>query len=362
MKIIRNYILKEFGWLFLLSLGIFTFVLLIGNLVRLADLIITKGVDIGDVFKLLLTLIPSLLSNTIPISALSATLLCFGRLSQDREIMAIQTSGVNLYKLLLYIVIVGTILSLFLLILNDTLLPKARYQARKMVKTIGLENPIVYLEPRTFIKEFQNYIIFIHDIDRNYLRNIRIYQPQENGPTRITIAEYGKIITPVQQDSIKLKLINGTINELAPGRLDEFHKLSFKNYYLTLNLSDKVKGGYIEKKPKDMTIREILKKIQEFKQKHIILFPLFTELHRKITLSFSCLIFILIGFSLGNITKKGGKSIGFGVSLIVIIVYYLLLISATAISLSGKAPIAITMWMPNILFFVTGIILLRKSV
>ena len=96
MKILKKYILREVFVMFLFSLIVFTFVLVTGNLVKLADLVINKGVDISKVGKLFLFLIPFLLSYTIPMSTLSATLLVFGRLSSDNEILALRANGVSL--------------------------------------------------------------------------------------------------------------------------------------------------------------------------------------------------------------------------------------------------------------------------
>ena len=110
MKILRKYLLKEVSLMFLLSLFIFTFALVAGNLIKLADLVINKGVNIVLIGKLFLFLIPFLLSYTIPMSSLSATLLVFGRLSSDNEITAMRAHGINLYKLTTPLITVGIII------------------------------------------------------------------------------------------------------------------------------------------------------------------------------------------------------------------------------------------------------------
>ena len=83
MKILRNYFLKEFIGPLFLALGLLTFVMILGNLVKIADLVIRKGVDIYSVTKLFLFLMPYLLTYTIPIASLVAVLLALGRLSSD---------------------------------------------------------------------------------------------------------------------------------------------------------------------------------------------------------------------------------------------------------------------------------------
>ena len=166
-----------------------------GHIVQVADLIINKGVNAFYVVNLFFLFIPWLLTFTIPVSALSATLLAFGRLASDNEIIALRASGVSLSRLAAPTITMGLLLSLLCVPLNDKILPQAEFNARKLIKEIGIKNPLALLEPGIFIKAFKNYIIFIYSIDKNKLRNIRIYQPQEGRPTRTIVAEEGEIIT-----------------------------------------------------------------------------------------------------------------------------------------------------------------------
>src|SRR3989338_1742132 len=115
MKILRSYIMNELLTAFALSLAVFTFVLVMGNIVKLAEMVITKGVDLVYVVKLFGYLTPYLLSFSVPMSILTATLLCFGRLSSDNEITAMRASGVSLYKMSFPVIMIGLALSLGLL-------------------------------------------------------------------------------------------------------------------------------------------------------------------------------------------------------------------------------------------------------
>ena len=113
MKILRKYLIREIIVMFLFSLTIFTFTLVIGNIIKLAELVINRGVDIKLVGRLFLYLIPFLLSYTIPMSMLTSVLLVFGRLSGDNEIIAIRASGINIYRLSVPLLMVGLLFSLF---------------------------------------------------------------------------------------------------------------------------------------------------------------------------------------------------------------------------------------------------------
>ncbi len=358
MKILRNYFLKEFIGPLFLALGVLTFVMILGNLVKIADLVINKGVNIFSVAKLFLLMIPYLLTYTLPIAALTAVLMSLGRLSSDNEIIAIRASGINLFTLILPLLVVGIILSLILVVFNDRVIPYAHYATRKTLVEVGMKNPTAALEPGVFINSFEKYILFIYRIEQNKLSNVRIYEPQgENKPTRTIVAKQGECIAIPEKKIIKLKLISGTSDEPDPEKPGNFYKLNFKPYFMTLNLAQAQGKDQIRKKPKDMTIQELENEIAQLKKEGIDPAPLVTEIQEKISLAFSCLVFILLGSSLAIITRRREKSINFGISFLIIGVYYLLLLGSEALSLQGSVSPLIAMWLPNIILGFIGAIL-----
>src|SRR4030066_434249 len=99
------YILKEVFPIFLIGLMIFTFILLMDKILKLIELIVSRGVNLSQILMLLLFISPSFLIFTIPMSVLLAILLAFGRLSTDSEITALKASGISLYQLFLPVII-----------------------------------------------------------------------------------------------------------------------------------------------------------------------------------------------------------------------------------------------------------------
>lgn len=361
MKILRNYFLQEFIGPLFLALGVLSFVMvLVGNLRKIADLVINKGVDIFSVSKLFLFMMPSLVKYTLPISGLAAVLLSLGRLSSDNEIVTIRASGVSLASLILPLLIVGLILSLVLVVFNDRLIPYAHYASRKTLVDVGVKNPTAVLEPGVFINSFQKYILFIYHIDqkKNKLSNVRIYEPQGEGkPTRTIVAKGGEFISIPEKNIVKLKLVDGTSDEPDPGDPATFYKLNFKTYFLTLSLPQTQDKNKIEKKPKDMTIQELNNEIARLKKEKIDPMPLVTEINEKIALAFSCFIFILLGIPLAVITRRREKSINFGIAFLVVGIYYILLMASEALSLQGHLVPQIAMWIPNIILGTIGAVL-----
>ena len=356
MRILRDYILKEFFHSFILSVIVFTFVLLVGNIIQIANLVITKGVDALSVLKLLWYLVPWLLSFTLPIASLTAVILTYGRFSSDGELTAMKASGIGLWRISFPVIMIGALFSCASFFINDQISSNASYNSRKVVKEIGIRRPIAYLEEGTFIRGFENYVIFIHEIRGNTLKNIRIYQPQEGKPTRTIIAESGEINSYPARNMMELKLYNGTSEEPSPTEPDNFYKLNFKTYFMSLDLSKVFKKENIQKKAREMTMRELNEEIARSKRQNIDTTPLYVEIYKKVNMAVASFVLILIGIPLGIRAHRSEKSLGFGISLLIFALYWGLFLGGIALSLKGTTEPAFGVSLPNVLFGTWGVI------
>jgi len=357
MKILRDYVLKEFFHSFFLSLIVFTFVLLVGNIIQLADLVINKGVDALSVIKLFLFLIPWLLSFTLPIAALTAVILTFGRFSTDGELTAIKASGIGLVRVATPLLILGVIFSFVAFFMNDQVSPTASFESRKVIKEIGMKNPAAMLEEGTFIRGFGNYVIFIYEIKGSKFRNIRIYQPQEGKTTRTIVAESGEINIKPGTTVVELKLFNGTSEEPSPTEPDNFYKLNFKTYNMTVDVSKMMKNEKVDKKIREMNVKELTAEIVRVRSQGMDTTPLYVEIYKKINMSVASIVLILMGVPLGIKAQRSEKSIGFGISLLLFAVYWGAFLGGIAMSLRGVVPAFLGVSLPNIVFFVFGLVL-----
>ncbi len=355
MRILRNYILIESIAPFFLSLIVLTCVFLLGNLVKLTDLIVNKGVGLSTVGEIFVLSIPVLLGYTLPIACLMAVILTFGRLSSDNEIIAIRASSIHLWNILAPLIIIGILFSLLCLYLNERVIPYAHFKQREALKTLGAKNPTALLEAGVFIHAFNNQVLFIHKIDGNKLYGVTIYQPQVDGPTRTIIAKRGEF-TPIPGTSqVKLKLMDGTSDEPNLENPNNFYKLNFKNYFMTLDLMAGAKQ--VDKKPKSMTLKELKTAIENEEKLFHSASRFRTEYWRKITWSFSPLVFILFGFPLAVITNRRAKSANVTIAILAAALYYLISMGCESLGSQGKAPAEFIMWVPNAIGFLAALIL-----
>jgi len=312
---------------------------------------------IGNIFMLY---IPVLLGYTLPIACFVAVILTFSRFSADNEIMAMRASGIHLWKLLAPLLIIGIIISLFALILYERIIPYAHYEQHKMLKSLGTDNPTALLEAGTFIHAFEGHILFIHKIEDNKMYNVTIYQPQKNGPTRTIIAKEGEFTPIPGQDKIKLKLINGTSDEPSFDNPDNFYKLNFDQFWMELDTAKNKK--IINKKPKDMTLKELTAEKEHLERLFIETGKIRTEYWRKITWSFSPFFFIMLGFPLAVITRRREKSTNIVLAILFAALYYLISLGCESIAVREVVDPLIIMWVPNFLAAVVAIYLNFKCV
>ncbi len=361
MRIIHNYLLKEFFSAFLLALFVLTFVLVLGNIIYLVGLIVSKGVSMFIIAKLFLCMLPYSLQFILPIATMAGLLLSLGRLSSDNEIISIRASGMSIFKVILPFFILGIIFSLISILLNDQITPRAHLKIRQIMQDISTKNPTVALEPGIFINSFEKYIIFVYEIDGNKFRNIRIYEPQgQDKPPRTIIAKRGEFITVPEKNILKLKLIEGTSDEINPNDPNNFYKINFNTYFMTLNFAKESSKDSINKKPKDMNLRELWAQMNELRSQQIYDDPVATEFHKKIAISFSSLVFFLLGVPLGIISHRREKAANIALAFSIVGIYFILTLCVESLCKQGNLAPSSGMWLPNMIFSIIGLFLSIK--
>lgn len=364
MKILRNYILKDFFIFFFFSLLLLSMVMLMGNLMKISDMVIRQGVNVIDAAKIFFFFLPYLLGFTIPLSFLLAILLVMGRLIADNEIIAMRVAGISLFQLLNIFLIIGVIFSLFLFILNDRVIPDSHYRYRSQIKNIYFKNVSAVIEPGVFLENFDNYILYVSDKEENKLKNVFIYEINDKeGVTKVTFAKRGEFA--VEDNILKIKLEDGFRDETNSKEKQELYRLNFKVFFMDIPIREQ-EDVQVNKKPKDMRLKELKNKLLKLKALGIrpendeTPMKLITEFHKRISFSFSIITFILLGFGASLAIRHREKSINFGIAFLAAGMYYLLFIlGETLVEYKIVGP-ALGMWLPNILITLTGLYLIKK--
>lgn len=359
MKVLHRYIITEFIPPTFLAFFVFTFILIMERIFDSINLLISKGVSLSSVLHLLGYALPSILVYSIPMAILAGTLLCFGRLSSDNEIIGIQASGVSLYSLFFPVIILSFIVSIFLVSFNQQIAPRSYNQFRKLYYQIIHKNPVLKLEERTFL-EIKDYMLYVEKIKQKNgkLSGIIMYEMKKDGfPTLIT-AQHGNIVSNEQQ--VVFRLFDGSIQQKDKDDPNKYSITYFKNYDISLDLTQTPPPK--AKRIRQMEKSELLQEIKRLKRDNIPTHSLEVEYHQRKSIAFAAFVFCLIGIPLGIKARQKGKSIGFGLSLILFLLYWFLLVGGITLGERGITSPLLGVWIPNLTIGIAGTWMIYRTI
>ena len=361
---IQRYIALEISTPAILGLLVFTFVMILGRLLKLAELVINQGVPIGQILTLFAYLMPTFLVITIPLGFLLGVLLGFTRLSTDNEITALKSTGISLYKLMRPVLYCALVASALTALSTLVIAPACKQLFRSQVFEIALSQANIKLQPRTFNDDFEGLAIYANGVDEQTgtMQGILIADERSGNAPAIILARSGRIIPDRDQMAVTLRLNDGSIHRKPRGQKEDTYQLvAFSSYDINLSLGQQLPSKENRyRKPSEYALGELLAS-----RRSAPAGPQRTgfdvELQRRLILPLAPLIFALIGVPLGIQSNRSGRGSGFSLALVVFLVYYMLLSLAQTLVEEKGVPVIPTLWAPTILFFAGALYLLRQT-
>jgi lipopolysaccharide export LptBFGC system permease protein LptF len=381
IKKLHLYVIRESVGSFLFGVVVFSILLILDYVFELVDLFFSKGVSFFLVLKLFTFALPNVLTLATPIAVLFGILIAYGKLSEDNEITAMKSSGINYKTLSLPTIILVCTISFFLLFFNHFLAPAMNSNLRNLYQEILTKRPLIKFTEKT-ITEFGKYRLYANRLNRknNILHEVNIYKfenkddyyygyndekndkkslfLQNNSKTWRIAASSAKVKS--YQNGIQFFIYDGYWQKANPSDINNMTHVTFKSYCFFIPL-----GEVIEKRVlsvSEMSSPEIFKTIKAYKEQGIPFVAGETEFWIRWIYALAPIAFVLIALPIGIMAGKGGKAIGFGMSLCIILVYYTLLILALNLSEKEYVPANLIIWLPNVVVATSGICLFIKMV
>ncbi|PIQ96809.1 MAG: hypothetical protein COV67_07525 [Nitrospinae bacterium CG11_big_fil_rev_8_21_14_0_20_56_8] len=347
---IDRYILSELLKLFILSVGALTFLMFLDKFLFIAELIVNRGVTFFEILKILAFISPAILALTIPMSVLVASVAAFNQFSTYNEFIAMKASTWSYLQLMRPVVYFSLIAYLLANLVMFLALPWGNLSYKKLIYNIIQNRADLDIKPNVFNKDFDKLIFLVKDRNDTQMGGIFLADMSNTEVSKVITAREGFIMPNRETLKIQLQLKNGTIHELRKSR-SEYQTLNFDRYDLTLNLpaAERLKEEALVGN-RELSLKQNLERIEELKKKGLPLNGPQVELSKKFSIPFTCLLFGLMGAPLGIHSRRSGKSGGFALCIMVILIYYIGLISTQNLGRLGEINPYLSVWIPNFVF------------
>ncbi len=404
-KTVFGYVSSEFGVSFLVSFSFFFFVFFINQLLLLAEEILQKDVPFWDVARLIVFSLPSIIALSVPFGTLVGTLMVAGRLSSDNEIVAMRACGIPFRSFFAPVVGLAIALSVISFFVNDYLLPLGTLNFGRLYRELLYANPALELEPYS-VKRYQDDVLITGGVEPGRLDEFVIIDTDGQGYPRVIVAEEARLQREGDPTAIGLELQNVVTHSAVNGQEHNFSTAERMVYNILLQ---DITVAIRSPGPREMSARDVRRAIEDKESEYDPRFEVWAvdlaarhigaglalvdglagdiamlersrllaqesverarqrpydrslqvfriEYHKKFSIPFAALSFVVLAFPLGLFSKRSGRGVGFGIGLLISTLYWAMLIGGQTFGTQRMFfPPALAMWAPNVLFFLSGV-------
>lgn len=360
LRTLDRYIIRETLAPFGLTLLILTFLLQIPTIMDVAEKLIAKGVNLPTIGRILLTLLPSSLALTIPISLLVGLLMALGRLSADREAVAMQACGVSLYRILRPVGLMALLATAATAYTMIEAMPRANQTFRDITFRIIQAKAESDVRPRVFFEEFPNLVLYVRDVPTNTRgwKGVFLADNRNPGEPQLLTADRGHFVLDPATRRVDLILEDGIMHRSKVDTPAQYELQSFESLTVSLDPETVFPRQGLTPGDNELTIPQLRTKARQLREQGMSPHNPIMAIQRKYTIPVACLVFGLIALGLGVSHRKDGKNAGFVIGIAVVLVYYVLMYMGESLAKGHKVPAEFALWIPNVMLGGAGLVLL----
>lgn len=370
LSILDSYLFQELLPTFIFSVTLFSSVgVAIATLSDLSYKIISADLPLIYAVKFFFLKIPEYIAYGLPISILLTTLMTYSRLSKDSELIALYNCGLNIVRVITPAIILSLVVTVITFFFNELIVPNTNYQASSIfVEQLNeprkylMRNDIFYPEYIQIKEENGNdskslkTLFYAQKFDGDKMQNLTILSTEKNGLNQVIISEKGQWNNQYNAwDLFNVFVYDLNTNPLnLQGTFFEQTQVKFPKTPLELAIKSR--------DPYDMNIVQSWEYIKLLRllgdDKAVLMFKVRTA--QKISFPFVCIVFALVGSSLGCRPSNSSKATSFGICVAIVFGYYLSSVIISSLGLIGLISPVMAAWIPNIFGFIVGLYLLKK--
>ncbi|MFT4901052.1 MAG: lipopolysaccharide export system permease protein [Lentimonas sp.] len=377
LNLLHRHILKEILVATGLAMGLFVFVLLMGNALRdVAELVAAGKLGFGVFLKLIGLLVPYVAAYALPLGMLTGTLMAIGRLASDREITAMKSAGLSMYQIAAPVFLISFVGMLVGVVVNLHYAPQSRLAYKQMMAQAITENPIGFIEEKRFIHEFPGYVIYLGGREGSTMQDFWIWELDDQQRVQLFLrAAEGELDYDKTANQLVLTLKNGTAEKRSEDDPEAFgtapgQSLFFGELPIALPL-DKLFGerGNRRIRTKEMTFAQLMsERERELAQEAETgsgmtkrRLEVQVHLQKNFAMAFSVFSLAIFGVPLAIQVGRKETYANLGIALVIAMSYYFLMIIVSWMESNPALRADLLIWLPNIIFQSAGFWLMHKA-
>lgn len=376
-SLLHRYILKEVLVTTGLAMGMFIFVLLMGNLLRdVISLLAAGKLGIWVFLKLMALLIPYVASYALPLGILTGTLIALGRLSSQQEIIALKSAGISLYRIASPVFLIAFVGIVAGVLINLQYAPKSRTAYKQLAISAVSKNPTEFIEQRRFIREFPGFVIYMGDQEGSLMKDFWIWQLDEKQRVKLFLrAREGELDFDREKNSLVLILRDGTAEQRDPDDPeslmgDSLRSLFFSEFPIELPMGSLFgEKSHKKIKVKDMTFAQLMKARKAAMDEEAetgdgmskTRMKMQIHVQKNFAMAFSVFSLAIFGVPLAIQVGRKESYANLAIALVIALTYYFLIIVASWFEGNLALRPDLLIWVPNVIFQTLGFILIRRA-
>src|SRR5438067_1922713 len=362
MRILTRYILGEVVSHAVIGMAVFTFVLFTRDLGRILDLVVRNSAPLPSILQIFFFTVPVALTYTIPMGVLVGILIGLSRLAADSEITAMRASGIGVWTFLRIISLFVVVAWMLALVNGLYVAPESQAALGRLQDRLKSSQASFEVQPRVFYEGFPKLVLYVNDVKSArgaaIWKGVFIADMTTPSAPRVTLARQG-ILVSEGPEMLHLHLLDGATHDTDPVAPEKYQISTFQQTDIPIPVPQ---ADTKEQEPtpasqlKTWELRREARKTDKMSARWDLI-----EFHRRFALPTSCLVLALVGIPLGLSSKKGGKSGGFVLTILLVFAYYLVTLIGVSLARQGKLAPASGAWLADIVCFICGAFLLWRA-
>ncbi|MBM3875300.1 MAG: YjgP/YjgQ family permease [Verrucomicrobia bacterium] len=366
MKTLHLHLTRQVLQTLVMTVLVFTFVLLLGNVLReVMAMLVSRQATPGGVARAIALLIPYVLVFALPMGLLTATLLVFGRFSADQELTAARAGGISLLALVAPVLALAAALSLLSAAVNCEVAPRCRVAYKALLDDLRNIPPTALIPENKFVTDFDGWVVYVARRRGEVLEDVLLFRLEKGEVVQRTRARRATITVNAAERELEFNTEDTSIflrvqREQPSGPEAVWQPVHVGEMTVPMKFKPAVEQ---DAKPKlsEMTFTQLRAELREARARGLETSPILVQLHRMVSFSFACIGFTLVGIPLGIHAHRRETSAGVAMALLLVLVYYSFFILGQALEMRAAWQPHLLMWVPNFLFQCLGAWLLWRA-